>query len=125
MKAPFIRACRKHKVEIEDHTAPGDRKETLMCPEGHRIRSWLVMDSLGEVVAMAFVNEAPRIISEELARVEIPKITIRPPERFCHKGHFEWSLEGNEYRCRVCRREQAFRRNERLKEALKNERSHR
>lgn len=120
MKGPYIRACRKHGHEVEDLTVVGSRKEILWCKEGHRVKSWDVKDSNGEVVSIAFMNEAPHHVADELANFDIRAI-LRPPEDFCAKGHFEWMLEGTGYRCRICRRETFLKKQERKL----NERSHR
>jgi hypothetical protein len=122
VKGPYIRACRKHGKEVEDRTALGSRKEILWCPDGHRVRSWDVKDSNGEVVSVAFMNEAPHHVAAELSSIAT-KLILRPPEQFCGKGHFEWMLEGLGYRCRICRRESLLRKMERAKERKLNERS--
>jgi hypothetical protein len=108
MIGPYYRACRKHKEELKDIT-PGFRgHETLWCEVGkHKCRSWLVMDGNGETLAIGFMNEAPQLTSVDLigATFDVPE----PPERFCHRGHFEWVLEpDNKYRCRICRRDRSL-----------------
>lgn len=114
MKPPFYRACRKHREEIVDRTV-GTGHEVLWCtagtperPRGHRIRSWLVLDGAGETLAVAFLNEAPKLVSSDLAVIDFP--IPDPPEKFCKRGHFEWYLETDgRYRCRICKRDRVLR----------------
>lgn len=113
MKPPFYRACRKHKEELQDRTV-GTGHEVLWCPassptrpKGHRCRSWLVLDGNGETLAVAFLNEAPTLVSSELSAIDFP--VPEPPDRFCKRGHFEWYLETDgRYRCRICKRERVL-----------------
>lgn len=96
MRPPFYRACRKHKEELQDRTV-GTGHEVLWClrggpsEKGHRCRSWLVLDGDGETLAIAHLNEAPQLVSRELARIDFP--IASPPEKFCQRGHYEWYLE--------------------------------
>jgi hypothetical protein len=112
MRGPYYRACRRHKEALEDRT-PGFRgHEILWCNVGkHRCRSWLVMDGDGETLAIGFMNEAPQITSLDLMGASFDVAPL--PERFCHRGHFEWVLENdNKYRCRICRRDRSLRLNQ-------------
>jgi hypothetical protein len=107
MRPPFYRACRKHREELEDRTE-GTGHEILWCERGkHRCRSWRVMDGNGDTLAIGFLNEAPHLISSDLAKLEFPPPP--PPEKFCGRGHFEWNLETDgRYRCRICKRDRAL-----------------
>lgn len=109
MRAPFYRACRKHKEELEERTV-GTGPEVLWCVIGkHRCRSWLVLDGDGETLAVAHMNEAPHIVSAELAKIDFPIPSL--PEKFCRKGHFEWFLGADgRYRCRICKRDTMLKR---------------
>jgi hypothetical protein len=110
MRPPFYRACRKHKEEIIDRTLGISGPEILWCGIGnHRCRSWLVLDGDGETLAVAHMNEAPHIVSAELAKIDFP--IPDPPEKFCNKGHYEWLLGGDgRYRCRICKRDAMLKR---------------
>jgi hypothetical protein len=110
MQPPFYRACRKHKEELEDRTKMNTGPEILWCHRGggHRCRSWLVLDGLGETIAVGHLNTSPQIVSAELARIDFP--VPDPPDKFCQRGHYEWYLETDgRYRCRICRRDRMLR----------------
>jgi hypothetical protein len=67
-----------------------------------------VLDGEGETLAVAYLNEAPKLVSSELAKIDFP--IAPPPEKFCKRGHFEWYLETDgRYRCRICKRDRILR----------------
>jgi hypothetical protein len=107
MRPPFYRACRKHKEELEDRST-NSGPEILWChrgsSQGHRCRSWLVLDGDGETLAVAYLNVAPKIVSAELAKIDFP--IPSPPDDFCKRGHYEWYLRSDgRYSCRICKRD--------------------
>jgi hypothetical protein len=114
MRPPFYRACQKHKEELQDRTESTIGHEVLWCPrggfdgKGHRCRSWLVLDGDGETLAVAYLNEAPKLVSSDLAKIDFP--IPSPPEKLCKRKHFEWYLETDgRYRCRICKRDRILR----------------
>jgi hypothetical protein len=91
----FYRACPKHRDEID---------EDFMCPQGHKVDSWLVVGDDGTVVGKAWEERYKMEVGEEA--LKLPKRTSsKPPYTPCIHGHMDWSLRSNgRYQCKACQR---------------------
>jgi hypothetical protein len=115
MRGPFERRCAKATESVMcfalvEGSISESGHESLWCANGHSVGQWYVVDSEGNVMALAKLNSAPEILNDEmlLALIADPMyhaiIRKPPPNHTCKRGHSNWEAipEGG-YRCGKCR----------------------
>ncbi len=84
----YFRGCPDHLYELQERRGPNGG-EIVACPEGHECKRWFVMDPLGHVVGIGYIDKPGFLMPGFFDMIVLVRYDNDDdgPRQVCPQGH--------------------------------------